>query len=68
MGKRQAATSEAMENDESPMRLPSFAGGGAPGGPGGSRNSESAILSWVEAHFTATTIGGQTVYNLTVHR
>ena len=44
------------------------AGGGAPGGPGGSRNSESAILSWVEAHFTATTIGGQTVYNLTVHR
>jgi len=44
------------------------AGGGAPGGAGGSRNSESAILSWVEAHFTATTIGGQTVYNLTVHR
>jgi hypothetical protein len=35
------------------------------GGPGGSTNSDSAITSWVEAHFTATTIGGQSVYDLT---
>ncbi len=46
-------------------------GGGAPGaaggagGPGGVRNSDSAITAWVEAHFTAKTIGGQTVYDLT---
>ena len=43
-------------------------GAGAPGGlggPGGVRNSDSAITKWVEAHFTAKTIGGQTVYDLT---
>jgi hypothetical protein len=39
-------------------------GTGGGGGPGGTTNSDSAITSWVEAHFTATTIGGQTVYNL----
>jgi 4-amino-4-deoxy-L-arabinose transferase-like glycosyltransferase len=38
--------------------------GGGPGGPGGS-GSAAAITSWVEAHFTATTIGGETVYDLT---
>ena len=40
-------------------------GTGGGGGPGGTSNSDSAITSWVEAHFTATTIGGQTVYDLT---
>ena len=40
-------------------------GGAAGGGPGGTSNSDSAITSWVEAHFTATTVGGQTVYDLT---
>ncbi len=39
-------------------------GGGGPGG-GGSGNSDSAITTWVEAHFAATTIGGETVYDLT---
>jgi 4-amino-4-deoxy-L-arabinose transferase-like glycosyltransferase len=39
-------------------------GTGGGGGPGGTTNSDSAITSWVEAHFTATTIGGQTVDNL----
>ena len=38
---------------------------GGLGGPGGVRNSDSAITKWVEAHFTAKTIGGQTVYDLT---
>ncbi|WP_375480397.1 ArnT family glycosyltransferase [uncultured Jatrophihabitans sp.] len=36
-----------------------FGGGGRGGGAG------SAITSWVEAHYTATTIGGSTVYDLT---
>ncbi len=40
-------------------------GSGGGGGPGGRTNSDSAITSWVEAHFTARTIGGQTVYDLT---
>ena len=31
------------------------------GGPGGS----SQITSWVAAHFTAKTVGGSTVYDLT---
>jgi 4-amino-4-deoxy-L-arabinose transferase-like glycosyltransferase len=41
-----------------------LAGGNGAGGPGGS-SSSSAIASWVEQHFTATTVGGVTVYDLT---
>jgi hypothetical protein len=40
---------------------------GGTGGPGGGGTS-SAITTWVEAHFTAKTIGGQTVYDLTAPR
>ncbi|HEY3758628.1 MAG TPA: glycosyltransferase family 39 protein [Solirubrobacteraceae bacterium] len=39
----------------------SAAGGGGPGGGG----SSSVIATWVKAHYTAQTIGGQTVYDLT---
>ncbi len=38
-------------------------GGGGPGGPSGGGTS-SAIATWVKAHFTASTIGGETVYDL----
>ena len=38
-------------------------GGGGPGGPGGA--TSSAITSWVEASFTATTVDGITLYDLT---
>jgi len=42
-----------------------FGGGfGGGGGAGGSSDS-SQITSWVSSHFTAQTIGGVTVYNLT---
>jgi 4-amino-4-deoxy-L-arabinose transferase-like glycosyltransferase len=43
-----------------------IAGGGGGGGPGASTSSGSSaqITSWVEAHFTATTVGGVAVYNL----
>jgi hypothetical protein len=34
-------------------------------GGGGSSGTGSEIASWVQSHFTATTIGGQTVYDLT---
>jgi len=40
-------------------------GGGGPGGGVGSSSSSSAIASWVESHFTAKTVGGLTVYDLT---
>jgi 4-amino-4-deoxy-L-arabinose transferase-like glycosyltransferase len=42
-------------------------GGGGPGGaPGSSATSDSsAITTWVEAHFTARTVGGVTLYDLT---
>jgi 4-amino-4-deoxy-L-arabinose transferase-like glycosyltransferase len=38
-------------------------GAGGPGGMGGSGSAEQ-ITTWVEDHFTATTIGGVTVYDL----
>jgi hypothetical protein len=40
------------------------AAGGGPGG-GGSSTDASQITAWVQAHFTATTVGGVTVYDLT---
>jgi 4-amino-4-deoxy-L-arabinose transferase-like glycosyltransferase len=40
-------------------------GDGRGGGMGGTDSSSSQITSWVEQNFTATTIGGATVYDLT---
>jgi 4-amino-4-deoxy-L-arabinose transferase-like glycosyltransferase len=43
-------------------------GGGARtagGGPGGMSTSNSAITTWVKAHFKKVTVGGQTMYDLT---
>ena len=39
-------------------------GGGLGGGGGASSSTGSAITSWVEAHYSATTVGGVTVYDL----
>jgi hypothetical protein len=40
-------------------------GGGPSGGPGGDSDSTSSqIAEWVAANYTATTVGGQTVYDL----
>jgi 4-amino-4-deoxy-L-arabinose transferase-like glycosyltransferase len=39
---------------------------GGRGGGGGGGGSSSAITDWVAANFTATTVDGQTVYDLTV--
>ena len=36
-----------------------------PGGQGGSSNTAAQISSWVESTFTAKTVGGVTVYDLT---
>jgi 4-amino-4-deoxy-L-arabinose transferase-like glycosyltransferase len=40
-------------------------GGGFGGVGGGGGGTGNAISSWVEQHFTARTVGGQTVYDLT---
>jgi 4-amino-4-deoxy-L-arabinose transferase-like glycosyltransferase len=43
-----------------------IAGGGMGRGPGGgSDSSASEITAWVKAHYTAVTVGGTTVYDLT---
>jgi hypothetical protein len=42
-----------------------IAGGGGFGGPGGSAKDEASLITaWVESHFTAQTVGGATVYDL----
>jgi hypothetical protein len=40
-------------------------GPGAGGGGGGGSGYGSQITAWVKAHFTAKTVGGMTVYDLT---
>ena len=39
--------------------------GGGAGGPGAGSGSAARITAWVKAHFTAQTVGGMTVYDLT---
>ncbi|HZS13276.1 MAG TPA: glycosyl transferase, partial [Candidatus Dormibacteraeota bacterium] len=47
-------------------RIHYFIAGGRGGGPGVGASSDSqAITQWVESHFTATTVGGVTLYDLT---
>jgi 4-amino-4-deoxy-L-arabinose transferase-like glycosyltransferase len=41
-----------------------IAGGGSGGGPGSGTGTSSQISNWVAAHYTSTTVGGQTVYDL----
>jgi hypothetical protein len=48
-----------------------FIGGGGFGGGGfgsSSASTSSAIAAWVRSHFSATTVGGVTVYDLTASR
>jgi 4-amino-4-deoxy-L-arabinose transferase-like glycosyltransferase len=42
--------------------------GGMGGGPGGRGGSTSEITTWVGQHYTATTVGGRTVYDLAAPR
>jgi hypothetical protein len=48
-------------------RIHYFIGGGQGGGPGGSSgtSTSSAISAWVEANYTAQTVDGVTLYDLT---
>ena len=43
-----------------------FIAAGSGGGPGVGGSAESSeITSWVESHFSTTTVGGTTLYDLT---
>ena len=42
-----------------------YIAGGGMGGGGGNSTDSSQIATWVQAHYTATTVGGTTVYDLT---
>jgi hypothetical protein len=42
-----------------------FGGSGGAGAPGGGSTDAAQNSAWVQAHFTARTVGGMTVYNLT---
>jgi hypothetical protein len=39
--------------------------GGGNGGPGGNSGTCAQILAWVQAQYTASTVGSTTVYDLT---
>jgi hypothetical protein len=42
-----------------------FVAGGMGGGPGGGSGTSSQISAWVAANYTATTVGGTSMYDLT---
>jgi 4-amino-4-deoxy-L-arabinose transferase-like glycosyltransferase len=44
------------------------AGGTFAGARGGATSDSAQVEAWVEDHFTATTVGGETVYNLTASK
>lgn len=62
-----APTLERFQEWVSQGRIGYFiSGGGIGGGPGGGGGSGSQISEWVAANFSSTTVGGQTVYDLSV--
>ncbi len=61
-GGPQGGTGAAPAGGQTP---PGGGFGGGPGGGSGGGGSGGEIAAWVEATFTATTVGGATVYDLT---
>jgi 4-amino-4-deoxy-L-arabinose transferase-like glycosyltransferase len=62
-----APTLAQFEKYVSEGKIHYFIGGGGAGGfgSGGRGDDATTITSWVESHFTATTVDGTTIYNLT---
>jgi len=56
-------TEQAFEQDVAQGLIHYFIGGGR--GPGGGSGTSSAIAQWVAQHFSATSVDGVTVYDLT---
>ena len=68
-GSDAAVTLEQFQADVAAGEISYYVGGGQGGGPGGgpggdSDSTSSRIAQWVEANYTATTVGGRTVYDL----
>ena len=64
-GSDSAVTLEQFQADVASGQISYYIGGGQGGGPGGDSDSTSSqIAEWVAANYTATTVGGQTVYDL----
>jgi 4-amino-4-deoxy-L-arabinose transferase-like glycosyltransferase len=69
-----APTLAAFEKYVAEGRIHYYIGGGGFGGFGGRSGSQSAavgagpISTWVSSHFTAQTVDGVTIYNLTTPR
>jgi 4-amino-4-deoxy-L-arabinose transferase-like glycosyltransferase len=59
-------TLAAFERDVSEHKIHYFisSGGGGAGGQGGGSSDASSITAWVEAHYTAKTVDGVTLYDL----
>jgi 4-amino-4-deoxy-L-arabinose transferase-like glycosyltransferase len=66
-GSDPSPTLAQFEADVQAGRIHYFISGGGMGGGfgGGGSGVASQISSWVEAHYSSTTVGGQTVYDLT---
>jgi 4-amino-4-deoxy-L-arabinose transferase-like glycosyltransferase len=60
-----APTLAQFEADVKAGSVHYYIAGSQGGGGGSSANNQSAILTWVKAHYTSTTVGGSTVYDLT---
>jgi hypothetical protein len=56
---------EKLVSEHEILYFVSSGSGSGAGGPVGSSGSGSQITAWVKAHFTANTVGGMTVYDLT---
>ena len=64
-GSDSAVTLEQFQADVASWQISYYIGGGPGGGPGGDSDSTSSqIAEWVAANYTATTVGGQTVFDL----
>jgi 4-amino-4-deoxy-L-arabinose transferase-like glycosyltransferase len=64
-GSDSAVTLAEFRSNVEQGRIAYYVAGGQGGGPGGQSDSTSSrIATWVAEHYTATTVGGQTVYDL----
>ena len=63
-GSDPSPTLAEFEQYVSEGRIHWFIGSGGTGRSNGGSSASSAIATWVESHFTSTTVGGVTVYDL----
>ena len=64
-GSDPAPTLEQFQQFVSEGKIHFFIAGGNIGGSNGGSSASSAISAWVSANFTAQTVGGVTLYDLT---